>query len=428
MKNILFLPMLFLFSCYGCEKVPVSPPITPIEPTTTKTNLEVVWHVLFYSDSFPDFFWDPVFSNDYVIFANVYDMEQGHERGLGVYHKATGKRHTAWQKDPGGIIDNVESLTDCKVGGDNENTIYLSTCISLYAYDINTGNRLWRHNHSPYYGSLLVSVFGKDVLHNYGLGALSKSWHRIAKFDNASGSKTDIVQLSIENNYQFSIKSPTWTINENNDTLLLFLTGGWNFEKNDGKVNAYCYNITKQEMIWEKKGFTNDKDAAKYTPIIIENNKVIFLSMRAIHCMDIASGELVWQHEYMPSAISSTPLLYYNNKILLKTGGGEIYCHDAQSGQVLWSNVSIQAYPAPFGRMDAYQDKLYLTGLSNDAHVYLYCVSINTGELLWQDKGPAGEIQGGLIIDQQTGYLYCNSDWSIMCIDLNKSPKKMEEK
>ena len=231
------------------------------------------------------------------------------------------------------------------------------------------------------------------------------------------------MQLFIENNYKFLIETPAWTTNKENDTLLLFLTTGWNFDKVDGKVNAYCYNMTKQEMVWEKKGFTNDKDATKYAPLVIENNKVIFQSMRAVHCMDIASGELVWQHEYIPNDITSTSLLYYNDKLFSRTGGGLIYCHDAQSGQILWSNTSIEAFPAPDGRMDAYKDKLYLTAYPTGG-VYLYCLSISTGELLWKDKGPAEVIQGGVIIDQKTGYLYCHSDWSVMCIDLNKSPKK----
>ncbi len=420
-QYILFLSILLLLPYYACDKEPLPP---PIKPSPTTTNLEIIWHVPFYSDSFPDFFWDPVFSNDYVIFTNVYDVVQGHERGVGIYHKTTGKRHAAWQRDPGGIIDVEELLKDCKVGGDNENTMYLSTSKSLYAYDIHTGNLLWRHKYSPNYGALLVSVFGKDVLHTYGPGALSESWYRVAKFDNTSGNKTDIVQLFIENNYKFLIETPTWTINKDNDTLLLFLTTGWNSKIVDGKVNAYCYNMTKKKMLWEKKEFTKDRDATRFAPILIENNKVIFQSMRAVHCMDIASGELVWQHEYMPKDIASTPLLYYNGKLFSRTGGGFIYCHDAQSGQILWSNVSVEAIPAPFGRMDAYKDKLYLTAHPHDGYVYLYCISISTGELLWKDKGPAEVIQGGIIIDQKTGYLYCHSDWSIMCIDLNESPKK----
>ena len=161
-QYLLFLSMLLLLPCYACDEEPLPP---PIKPSPTTTNLEIVWHVPFYSDSFPDFFWDPVFSNDYVIFTNRYEIEQGHERGVGIYHKATGKRHAAWQRDPGGIIDVEELLRDCKVGGDNENTMYLSTVKSLYAYDIHTGNLLWRHKYSPNYGALLVSLFGKDVLH-----------------------------------------------------------------------------------------------------------------------------------------------------------------------------------------------------------------------------------------------------------------------
>jgi len=139
--------------------------------------------------------------------------------------------------------------------------------------------------------------------------------------------------------------------------------------------------------------------------------------------MDIASGELVWQHEYLDNGTSATRLLYYNDKLFFRMQSGDIYCYEPQTGQIAWSNGSIEAIPAPKGRMDAYKDKLYLTAYPTGG-VYLYCLSISTGELLWKDKGPAEVIQGGVIIDQKTGYLYCHSDWSVMCIDLNKSPKK----
>jgi len=52
------------------------------------------------------------------------------------------------------------------------------------------------------------------------------------------------------------------------------------------------------------------------------------------------------------------------------------------------------------------------------------CVDIHTDEELWQDRGPYGDIAFGVLIDQKTGYLYCNTNWSTLCVDLNKTPNK----
>jgi len=75
--------------------------------------------------------------------------------------------------------------------------------------------------------------------------------------------------------------------------------------------------------------------------------------------------------------------------------------------------------------MDVYQDKLYFAGWgkTGDDASLLYCMDAKTGQLLWEDHGPANAVAQGVIIDKQTGYLYALSGWSVFCVDLNKTPR-----
>ena len=128
-----------------------------------------------------------------------------------------------------------------------------------------------------------------------------------------------------------------------------------------------------------------------------------------------------WREGY-----SNTPFLYYKGKLLVRGEAPEgiLYCYDAQTGQLLWQNNTIRATPSPWGRTDAYNDKWYLTARKGAETDILYCISIATGEVEWSDYPSRGGAAFGILIDQQTGYLYCSNAWSIMCIDLNKTPKK----
>jgi len=112
---------------------------------------------------------------------------------------------------------------------------------------------LWKKNLSSYYGTHRISTMGRFVLQNYGPPqALSKSWYRISAFD-PSGQERILVQLNIRDDFEFLICPPAWTINAMGDTLLLFLTSGYNFSTMGCLIDAYCYNVSQQKIEWHQK-------------------------------------------------------------------------------------------------------------------------------------------------------------------------------
>jgi outer membrane protein assembly factor BamB len=427
MKNKFFFITLIIFcniTNIACDKKPV-PPEEPI--TTYKSKLEVVWTRYFHSDKIGgELFLDPIFWNDYVIISSSSGSHYTKQYGIRVLHKETGKDHPIWAHEPGGLLD-PGHISECiHIGGYDNNILFTGYSPYLYAIDLNTGQKLWKHKHYPNGGIHKFSMLGNIPLQVYYApsGGLSTSWCRIAKCDPETGEKTDLVETWIEDNYEFLLTPPTWTTSDAGDTLILFLSSGWNFQLIQGNVKAYCYNITKKRMEWKKENFVSGGDSGFHIPIVINNNKVIFQILRSFHCFDITTGDLVWQHIPNPMrSFSETPMLYNNEKLYARSDGGTVFCLNAQTGDLIWK-ASDEYIPAPDGRMDIYDEKLYLAAWGDNVEFYLYCLSAENGDFIWQDKGPFNKISGGITIDQNTGYLYCTNNREIMCIDLNKSPKE----
>jgi len=426
---ILYFQMLVMTG--ACQKPPQPEPLPhpkkPVIPKTYPTKLEVVWNAVFYSDSAGDYFHEyQIADEQYIVLANIYD---GEKRGIGVYNMQTGKRHSAWQNDPDIFAVTEDAyLNDCKTAGKNKEIILIYNRRALFGYSLHSGQRLWSttiFNQQPF-GEPKISADANYAYVPYAAnGALSKSWCRLAKIDVYSGKKTDILTLYIEDDYEFCINPPSSYVNSEGDTLLYFTTSGWNFQAVHGRVWAYCYNMTKKKMLWVNKQFTFDTDASSSQPppFVIENDKLIVTSMRAIHCFNRLTGELIWQREGL--GFSDRPPLYYEGRLYIRSGNPCILmCLDAQTGVQIWENTSSKPLPAFDGRMAIYKDRLYCSISGGNAKYYLFCADIHTGKELWRDWGTWGNIAFDVLIDQKTGYLYCNTDWSTMCIDLNKTPKK----
>jgi outer membrane protein assembly factor BamB len=220
---------------------------------------------------------------------------------------------------------------------------------------------------------------------------------------------------------------PSAYVMGNGDTILFFTTSALNFETLEGRAYTYCYNLTQKRMVWINKPLSTERNisasASKSPPYLIENDKLIVTGRRMIWCLDQHTGELIWERDGLFTT-GCNPL-YHEGKLYIRANDPCILlCLDAQTGQTVWENTVINPLPAPDGNMAIYKDRLYFTAWGANVTFHLACIDIHTGKELWRDRGPYGSISFGVLIDQKTGYLYCNTGWSTLCVDLNKTPKK----
>jgi len=388
-----------LFS--SCKELP---PAEPFDPSNTR--LHVVWSKSFYTDSSQAVMLAPIVTDRYVAVAGLsYGKSENH---LVVFDKTNGERHPAWQN--GASTETNSIARSFLIGGNNKDVLFCTTSESIHAFSIPTGQSLWtsiyQGNNSFFRGE--TTLFGADIL---AISPINNVCY-VDKYNSTTGQKTNLFS---SNEY---INTVQWTVNEQNDTLFFFLVGG---------ENACCYNLTKDSIVWKNNIFddNNYSSSTSFHPIIVENKYVLFQHRYTVSCVDFSTGKLIWQQRIGMTDYCS--IFYYEDKVIVHPDYGNMSCYDVKTGKLLWENTDLNNSYNRNVKMDIYKGNLYLLIERGGGYYppsYLYCISLATGKVNWSDPGPDKGLYNNLTIDQQTGYLYCHSKQSVMCIDLNKTPKK----
>lgn len=403
MKKIVHIFVLAGICFSACKELP---PAEEFDPSNTR--LYVVWNKPFLEENTVAVMRDPILADGYVAWAGYYQFTVGDlTNRIDVFDKTNGERHPAWRKN---MEDDLGyGIRTFLLDDNSKDILYYTTSIALHAIRIGGGSRLW------------TFVFDEDV-HHYGNPSVLGSDATIPYYGRSSGTcgvhRYDAAMLRKTNLFSFHtiIWTIQWAVNEHNDTVGFFFGGR----------NRYCYNLTQDSIVWESP-ISGYGDYTNFPPTVVDNKYVIFHHKGSISCVDFSTGELIWE----TNALSEeSPILYHEGKIIVRPHHGNISCYDVKNGNLLWTCTDVSIYlgrSAEYGKMDTYKGNLYFTNGGGNIFNpnFLYCISLATGKVNWYDAGPNnGGILGGLVIDQQTGYLYCHSNWSVMCVDLNKTPKK----
>jgi len=409
MKKIVIVRAIILLTSAFCFLGACKKP-NHVDDETDSTRLHIVWSKPFLDENTFAVMQDPVIVDGYVLFAGYQEsIGSALTNRINIFDKTNGEGHPhpAWG---GGITDNLgHEIREILIGGSNNDIIFYSTSQSLQAFSIDFRQHLWTSVYDKSYNSFAtgrISRLGTDIIiPNFGTSFIGE----IHRYNFSTGQKTTLFS------FDDVVKTIQWATNEQNDTLLFF-SNGWK--------TVYCYNLTQDSIVWENTLNFDHSESTSHSPIILENKYVLFQHSYKISCVDFSTGKLIW--DVVAISTGNCPILYYEGKVIVRPNYGNITCYDVRNGDLLWTSSDFKLSlnsSREYGKMDAYKGNLYFT-TGGTWESSLYCISLSTGSVNWFDAGPTDRgIYGGLAIDQQTGYLYCHSLWSVMCVDLNKTPK-----
>ena len=410
------LSLLIILTLFGCKKdIPIHKD-QPVSPA----KFYVVWHKSVYDDNAGAIFLSPYFSNDYVGFCTnlLYDENDG-RLGAVLLNKNTGVRHPSWNHEP-----NINySYSDWAIAGENYDVIVYNENHFVSFYSVNTGSEIFNYNPAPNMIPPKISTYGDIVF--MGLSPQGHDvWGELIAYNVKTGNSKKIIHLDVIDGYEFHIYPPSVFIAASRDTVLIFQKRQYNFDKPDGKVDIYAYNMSADSLMWIIDDITISGNSSTKEGIIV-NNKYLFQGSNSIHCIDILDGTILWEHQEVGGSFFMQDNLYAEGKIFMNSEGGKVFCYDINTGNLLWKNTTSYSNPARGGSMAYYNGKLYIAVIPDESlpielRGSLKCYSGNTGELLWSSIGASG----GMIVDNETGYLYFTNEHEVFCIDLNKSPIK----
>ena len=402
------------------EKPPPPPPDTP----KYHSKMDIRWLEFLTPDSAGAYYLDPYFWNDYVMFCTRSMLNKG-ELTIAAFQKQSGARHPLWNNQSKNLIlGYIDYIPDWKLTGSTSSVALLGVKNRLYAWDLSTGTMKYSVNHAPLYGLAEFSVLYGTPYHSCTNGNDSQT--RLFSIDPETGTTEAIVTLNAASNEGLSILPPSAWISPARDTVLVFMTQGFR-DITQGFVNAYAYDINNKKFLWNIE-LTPPNGLTVMTAPLVIRNRVVFITASGLHCVDIPTGTITWEHKF------PNPLKGFNYKPLYADGriyqrsGEEVMALDAYTGTILWAYKD-KINNLEGGSMAYYKGNLYFTaedGYDPYYARYLFCLEGATGKLIWKDKGPH-EYSGmafGVIVDPATGYLYATDAFRMMCIDLNNTPKK----
>lgn len=415
-----FITLFVQASCKKDDPVVVNKQPQPENPWNYKSILNVKWYKYFYSDTSGAYFQNPYFFDNYVVFCSDMIAYGNGKLGIGVFDKLTGAKHPMWNNEPGGIVGSTGSISNWVIGGNsNKYAIFCST-YKIYCYDLETGSLHWNISVTDLepricsFGNYIFYI--KGDMHSYSTLLLTNI---------ESGQSKNVLTLYKTNGYEANIEPPVVWFNPSGDTILVFQNRQWNFPASDGKIDIYAYNLSKDTIIWKLEDLTNDGNSSVRKPIINED-KFYFQGMKSVHCINLLNGQLIWEHEYTDEGFAQVENLFADGKLFVHSGSDAIMAFNGNSGNLLWKTNKDYGIQTG-GSMGYYKGKLYFTSIdmtNSNIPTYLFCLNASDGSLVWKDSGVVKSgMKDGIIIDQNTGYLYADDSYRIMCIDLNNTPK-----
>ncbi len=217
--------------------------------------------------------------------------------------------------------------------------------------------------------------------------------------------------------YRPGIEPPVEWINDKGESLLIFQLRQWNFNEAKGKVDLYAYNQTTNDYEWIIEDLTPTGNSAIHLPLI-HNDKVYFLGMRTVSCVDPATGELIWQVE-PGSSFASCLAIVAENMLIANGDNDDLYAFNLDTGTKIWENKNTAS---TVDNMVYYQGHIYF-GSAGDGQ--LHCIRTSDGQEIWAKDSPnernySAGFRQGITINPETGILYTTDAYFAMAIQLEE--------
>ncbi len=187
-----------------------------------------------------------------------------------------------------------------------------------------------------------------------------------------------------------------------------------------GGIVAYDLNTGEETWKWTGEG------AAYGSPVLMTvdgNNQVVSLMANSLVGVSLADGKLLWKTAYKSRYNSETPVV----------DGQTVYCSGPMMGSVAFKITKQgDAFEAKQVWKKSESAGMYNTPVLKDGLLYgltsgrggqggtnIYCMDAQTGEVLWTDKASRGECSG--IFDAGSVLLALTSDSRLLAFKPSKT-------
>lgn len=379
---MIYLFMVILLGC-GKEGLPDPPPCS----NCPDTSQVVVWqHDLDTLTGEESLFGDPLMYNGNPIFMifDQWDCQFGSANRITCLDAITGLKLWGFDvEDPCTTIENGYIYSDILV---------LNMLKELAGYDLKTLSKIWSIPFkSPLQGSKGLSGISSKVYLSATYGTPPYEDDAILlEVDVPSGESRELLRFTRSELSAYpKIHPPSLWVNPfNGDSTLMIALGLYEDPATpiEARHSLHAYDLQTSTSSWMVDSIGIPSNNLRRVEVY--DNKVYLLTDYRVHCYEASSGQKIWETA-MPcctqyaSIFLNSRLLVTKGKVIANPSTDNLYCLDANTGEILWE---VPEYTAT-----ANQDLLEYNGvvyLSSFGYGMLVGIDLETGEVLMKETSP----------------------------------------
>lgn len=414
MKLIFSLITSILILCYSCKQEEIISTNGGYN-TNNQEEPELLWKFPLSPDTTERWSITPILFNEYIVFTGKIPLAP-----LPNTVKCIDSIYLTYLWEADDVF--LEDCADMSYTGGSGYGVYQNYMATLCydkprVVDLNSGNVIWDYN--PGNGDINMSVWNDKFIHTRVVGdnPFTKSAITMSGFDTPDFDT--LYYVDSVDGFSCHLYPPAFMIDDNNDTLIVFQNRQWKSPPYQGKVDLYGYNISDDTLLWKIESI-DDYGSSSVFPPLIDNGNVYFKSDYSVHCINVKTGNENWVWESITgSDLLLANLLIADGKLIVKTGGNELYALSLSSGAVIWENTSAGLTPEP---LTMFEDVIYYVTADGKLHA----VALEDGKELWSFESPNNGqapsyityFYNGISIDPVTKRMYVTDIHYLNCFQL----------
>jgi outer membrane protein assembly factor BamB len=218
-----------------------------------------------------------------------------------------------------------------------------------------------------------------------------------------------------------AIYEPNLYINQNGDSILIFVEGAINWQSSVVQINLTGINIQTKQVVFRNVDFEPDRLCnANYMRTV--NGKVYKLGRATVWCFDAENGNVLWSRNFDPNYeglehfLGLNYAVIHNDWIIAKGGYHHMEALDLKTGQVIWkTDEGLSSHYS----LHVYKNKYIIYAREGGGGIAVHRLS--DGKLIYQNrKLLATAFNGGdLGIDHANDRIYWCDGINAYCFRLN---------
>ena len=372
--------VVLILSLLACSKVEDDPNGVPIEDddnivTIEDDTLAVLWCEPLTPDTAAYTLTGPFLYQDRII----YGINTPVNSTLRAFSQNEGKEIWTWQSDLD--FGQIPGLVNGVVQDDK---LWIGAHSEIFAIQLDQGQSDLEYAPAEGCGNPRTNLIGDYFYFQSQSCAFDQDEVFLIRIHTQEKTLDTIYIQPKEDGYIPEIEAPTFWVNPEGDSILIFQNRSLHETTFAGRIDLYGFNVRKRAVEFKISDISPFGNSSVNLPLVYKD-RLYFQGVKNLFCIDLNTQEILWErnfNEFGEQLLITRLLLVEDRFLIVNPDNSNLYALNPDNGNLYWkrkergSNCSQMVY---------HKGIIYYTSIGEG---FLYGVEASSGEIITKQKAP----------------------------------------